>query len=83
MFYGYRDPSVRLTGRWDVRSEACAVTTNPGAYFEIAWKGSILELVFDTEHDRYPYPHLLIQTDGGAIQETPLDSRLRVFAPEG
>ena len=82
-FYSYRDPSVRLTGRWDTRSDSCARTTNPGAYFEIAWKGSILELVFDLEANEHPYPHVLIQTDGGAIQETSLDRRLRVFAPEG
>ena len=82
-FYSYRDPSVRLTGRWDTRDGECAITTNPGAYFEIAWQGSILELVFSVEHNEHPYPHLLIQTDGGAIQETALDRRLRVFAPEG
>ena len=82
-FYSYRDPSVRLTGRWDTRSDSCARTTNPGAYFEIAWKGSILELVFDLEANEHPYPHVLVQTDGGAIQETSLDRRLRVFAPEG
>ena len=78
MYFSYTDPSVRLTGRWDIRASEAAITTNPGAYFEIAFTGKILQLVFNLEHNEYPLPHLYLELDGGARFETSLDRRLRV-----
>ena len=83
MYFSYTDPSVRLTGRWDIRASEAAITTNPGAYFEIAFTGKILQLVFNLEHNEYPLPHLYLELDGGARFETSLDRRLRVIAESG
>jgi len=76
-FFSYKHPSVRLTGRWDKTKEAYASATAPGSYIELAYKGDILQLVFDLECNELPLPHLYVQIDGGAMQETVLDKRLR------
>ena len=81
-FIGVRDPEIRFTGRWNV-GEKEAVTTAPGAYIELAFGGEEVVLMFDTELNRHPYPHLWIMVDNGAAQETAVDRFIRINAPPG
>jgi len=78
MFYSYRDSSVRLTGRWDVTSEACAVATAAGSYIDLCFEGDNALLAFDIETNNRPLLHLWIEVDGGARIEAPLDAYLRI-----
>ena len=81
MRVSYRHPSVRLTGRWDVRNEKFAETTTTGAYVEFAFEGRMAMAMFDTWANPEPRLHLWVQLDGGAMVQTPIDSYLRVIAP--
>lgn len=54
-----------------------------GAYLEIAFQGDYIRLHFDVKTNRYPYPHLWLRLDGGAMIETPLDKYLRVNCTGG
>ncbi len=78
----YRDPSVRLTGRWDVTDPACAVTTTTGAYVEFAFEGDMALVRFDTSANATPIVHVWIEVDGGARVEAPLDRYLRIKCPQ-
>lgn len=78
--FSHCHPCVRLSGRWDTREENYAVSTTPGAYIEIAFRGNMAVLVFDVETNEQPYPHLWISVDGGAKVEAPLDTYLRICA---
>ncbi len=82
MFVSYRDPSVRLTGRWDVTDERYAEATTTGAYIEFAFEGKMAVACFDIEGNRAPFLHLWIQLDGGAMIEAPIDAYLRVIAKD-
>ena len=82
MFVSYRDPSVRLTGRWDVTNDSYAETTTTGAYVEFAFTGKMALACFDIEGNRAPFLHLWIQLDGGDMIEAPIDAYLRVSAKE-
>ena len=93
MFIPWNDDSVRLTGRWTRlqkddsdphffvhASSHVAVTTAPGSYFELAFRGETAVLLFDLGYLGYPSPHLWIQIDGGAYTEAPVDRYMRVRA---
>lgn len=45
---GCLDSSIRFVGRWN-HSGQKAITTAPGAYFELAFQGIEVELHFNTE----------------------------------
>ncbi len=77
----YRDPSVRLTGRWDTRNERYAETTNTGSYIEFAFEGKMAMAMFDIWANPEPRLHLWVQVDGGAMVQTPIDAYLRIIAP--
>ena len=77
----YDHESIRLTGRWD-RGETCATTTNTGAYIEFAFAGRMALARFDVVTNAMPRLHLWIQVDGGAMIDAPIDSFLRVIAPD-
>ena len=93
MFIPWNHESVRLTGRWSRLSKdqsdphifvhasaASAVTTAPGSYFELAFRGKSAVLRFDMGYLGYPSPHLYIQVDGGAMTEAPVDRLIRISA---
>ncbi|MBO7250581.1 MAG: hypothetical protein J6V42_04845 [Clostridia bacterium] len=82
MFVSYRDPSVRLTGRWDTTNEKYAEATTTGAYIEFAFEGRMALACFDIEGNRAPFLHLWIQLDGGAMVEAPVDAYLRIKAKD-
>ena len=77
--YGPKD-NTYFVGRWDVAQDI-AVTTSPGAFFEIAFFGSMLILHFDISAMSHPYPHLWICVDSGWNIEVPIDQHLRISAP--
>ncbi|MBQ9785465.1 MAG: hypothetical protein IJW29_08180 [Clostridia bacterium] len=81
MNISYSHESVRLTGRWD-RGERCATTTTTGAYIEFAFEGRMALARFDVVSNASPLLHLWIQLDGGVMTEAPIDSFLRVIAPD-
>lgn len=84
MFIPYNHESVRLTGRWasiEAIPEA-AVTTAPGSYIEIAFKGNRLTLSFDILFNEHPFPHLWIVPDNGAHLEAPLDKYIQIQMPD-
>ena len=78
----YTHESIRLTGRWDTRGPKAAVTTAPGSYLEFAFSGRTALARFDVAANAAPRLHLWLQLDGGACIEAPIDSYLRVAAPE-
>ena len=80
MRISYRDPSVRLTGRWDTRNERYAEATATGSYIEFAFEGKMAIAMFDVTDNAVPHLHLWIELDGGARFETPIDSYLRIDA---
>ncbi|MBR5752035.1 MAG: hypothetical protein IKX84_06560 [Clostridia bacterium] len=93
MFIPWHDASVRLTGRWSrldkdesdphIFTKPTArftTTTAAGSYFEIAFEGHSIVLLFDLGYLGQPFPHLWIQLDGGANVEAPVDRYLRVDA---
>ena len=81
MFYKYDDSSVRLTGRW-FGNEQEATATAAGSKIEFAFKGKMAVMHFNMEFSCQPYPHLWISVDNGARIEAPMDSYLRVNAPD-
>ncbi len=87
MFIPWYDKSIRLTGRWSDMNQAgkqtsnapkATVTTAPGSYFELAFKGKMVVLQFDLGFLVQPYPHLWLSVDGGDSFEAPVDRYLRV-----
>ncbi len=82
MKISYRDPSVRLTGRWDVTDPRYAEATAPGSYIEFAFEGRMAIAMFDVTANAVPYLHLWIEVDGGARVETPIDSYMRIHAKD-
>lgn len=81
MLISHLSESVRYTGRWAKLDDA-AVTTAPGAYFELAFKGSACDLMFNTDLNPEPVPRLYLQLDGGAKIEAPVSRYMRVEAPD-
>lgn len=81
MIISHASKSVRYTGRWKVGNEA-AVTTAPGAMFEMAFKGCNCVLMFDVNMNAEPFPHVYIQLDNGARIEVSIDHYIRVEASE-
>lgn len=81
MILKHTDSAVRLTGRWDITNGDKAVTTAPGAVIEIAYKGKEAVLLFDTDMNADPMPHLWITVDNGAKTEVSLDRFIRIEAP--
>ena len=81
MLISHFSESVRYTGRWD-KGEKAAVTTAPGAMFEVAFCGSSCDLMFDTDMNAERFPHLYVQLDKGAKIEVPVDRYIRVEAPD-
>lgn len=79
MFIDYKSPSVRFTGRFAELNNTMT-TTAAGSAIEIAFKGDSILLKFDLTNQKYPYPHLWMQLDGGAWIETQLDWYLRINA---
>ncbi len=77
-FFKFDDPSVRLTGRWDMEHYGAAATTAPGGMIEFAFQGNDTVLHFDTDWNEHPFPHLYIIVDNGAKIETPLNRYLRI-----
>ena len=83
MHVPYTHESIRLTGRWDQSNPKAAVATATGSYIEFAFEGRMALIRFDTRFNATPRLHLWIQLDGGAMIEAPIDSYLRIIAPEG
>ena len=81
MFIKPSSNSIRYTGRWS-KNENEAITTAPGSYFEIGFKGSYCVLNFDIYMNFQPYGHVYIQLDDGARTETALDRYIRVQATD-
>lgn len=79
MFIDYKSPSVRFTGRFAELNNTMTATA-AGSAIEIAFKGDSILLKFDLTNQKYPYPHLWMQLDGGAWIETQLDWYLRINA---
>lgn len=82
MKYSYKHSSVRLTGRWDITSDECAITTAPGSYIEIAFRGKLITLLFNIKDYIEPVPHIYVQLDGGAMTECLVDDYMRVMAAD-
>ncbi len=89
MFIPWHDPAIRLTGRWSNLAQSgkqladaahAAVTTAPGSYFELAFKGTMAVLQFDFL--AHPCPHLWLSIGDGDAFEVPLDRYLRVRAKQ-
>ncbi len=80
MRVSYRDPLIRLTGRWDTASEKFAKATATGSYIEFAFEGRMAMAMFDITENITPYLHLWIELDGVRV-EAPIDRYLRVSAP--
>lgn len=78
MFVPYTHESVRLTGRWDVSSPKCAVTTATGSYVEFCFDGTMAVARFDIDLNLHPLLHLWIQIDGGDMTEASVDSYIRI-----
>ena len=78
MFVPYTHESIRLTGRWDVSSPACAVATATGSYVEFCFEGTMAVARFDIETNMRPLLHLWIQIDGGDRTEASVDSYIRI-----
>lgn len=81
MIISHLSPAVRYTGRW-VKREDAAITTAPGAYFEIAFNGTWCDLRFDMSLYSEPFPHLYIQVDGGAKIDARIAHYMRIEAPD-
>ncbi|MBO5452354.1 MAG: hypothetical protein J6A69_00090 [Clostridia bacterium] len=81
MFIKPLDDCVRYTGRW-FKTQEEAVTTAPGSYFEIGFKGSCCVLNFDVYMNFQPYGHIYIQLDNGARTEVAVDRYIRVQCPD-
>lgn len=81
MNVSYKHESIRLTGRWD-KGETCATATATGSYIEFAFEGRMALARFDVFSNAFPRLHLWVQLDGGAMVESPVDSFLRVVAPD-
>ena len=93
MFISYSSDSVRYTGRWAKKDmfnvtpipgtskTESAVTTAPGAYFEVAFNGDWCDLRFDVMNCPEPLPHLYIQVDGGAKVDVRVAHYIRVETP--
>lgn len=71
--------SLRFVGRWHC-TEEFAMSTTPGAYFYLAYRGYDAVLHFDTQWLSRFRPHLWICVDDGPCVETPIDKHLRVHA---
>ena len=80
MFVPYTHESIRLTGRWDTSSPACAVATATGSYVEFCFDGDMAVARFDIEANMTPLLHLWVQLDGGDRIEAQVDRYLRVCA---
>lgn len=83
MLIKHQSPSVRLTGRWNTQDENMAVTTAPGAYLEIAFKGELATLLFDTDFNAENFPHLYISVDGGPMIESVLSPFIHIKTGSG
>lgn len=81
MFYGYKDKSVRVTGRW-ADFDNGYVATATGSKIEIAFKGDMAVLHFNTDGMPQPFLHLWISVDGGDRFEAPIEKYLRVSCNE-
>ena len=82
MKMSHLSPAIRYTGRWVCGNDA-AVTTAPGASFDIAFQGSYCVLLFDVNMNEEPFPHIYIQLDNGIKVETRIEHFIRVEASEG
>ncbi len=80
MLITHLSESVRYTGRW-AKMEKAAVTTAPGAFFELAFKGDVCDLMFDVDLNSEPFPRIYIQLDGGARVESAVLRYIRIEAP--
>ncbi len=80
MKFSYKDPSVRLTGRWDVTNPDYAEATATGSYIEFAFEGKMAVAMFNVWDNATPHLHLWIELDGGARFEAPIDSYMRIDA---
>ena len=79
MFIKYDNTDVRLTGRW-YKNENAAVATACGSKIEFSFYGTMAVMHFDMDFSEHPYPHVWIQTDGGAKIEATLESYMRICA---
>lgn len=82
MFFDYKSPSIRYTGRFAEYNNAMTATA-AGSEFEIAFSGDFIRLEFDINTNEAPMPHLWISLDGNGKFEVPLDKYIRVDAPCG
>ena len=82
MVISHLSQSIRYTGRW-AKGEEAAVSTSPGAAFEVAFRGQECVLLFDVDMNAEPFPHIYIQVDNGARIETRIEYYIRVDALTG
>lgn len=78
MFIKWNHNSIRITGRWDRRSEGVVTTTNTGGIIEIAYYGQLAVLHFDIENNEHPYPHIWIQVDNGPRIEATVEPYIHI-----
>ncbi len=76
------DKRIRFSERWQI-TDASAVCTAPGNYFEFIFSGDMAVMEFNTDNCRDPYPHLYIKVDDGARIESPIDKYLRITTIPG
>lgn len=81
MIITHLNKAIRYTGRWAKRENA-AITTAPGAFLEIAFRGKDCVLMFDVNMNMEPFPHIYIQVDNGTKVETRVEPYIRVEASE-
>lgn len=81
MVISHLSESIKYTGRWAKREDA-AITTAPGAMFELAFQGKACVLQFNVDMNAAPYPRIYLQLDNGARAEVGVDHYIRVEAPE-
>ncbi len=79
MFFSWENVNFRYTGRWG-KEYQCICTTATGSKLELAFKGKELVLLFRTEDNFEPYPHLYISIDGGARIESCLQKSIFINA---
>lgn len=81
MFTDYKSSYIRYTGRFAEYGNGMT-TTATGSAIEFGFCGDSVLLKFDLNEQKYPFPHLWMQLDGGPCFETSVDWFLRINATD-
>lgn len=79
MFIDYKNEYLRFSGRF-AEYGGGMTTTAVGSSIEVGFFGDMLLLKFDLNEQKYPFPHLWLQLDGGDWFEASVDWYLRINA---